>query len=98
MVTRAIHLIRFRTDMSLFGLIVSLFRLFHFGFCGILFVFLSRLLISFTSGASSPGWVKPAAEGGGLLVFCVQIYLLAFSDLRLSYMFAVLFCLHSHYG
>jgi hypothetical protein len=69
--------------MSFVGLIVSLFRL---------------LLISFTSGASSPEWVKPAAEGGGLLVFCFQVYLLAFSDLRFCYMFPILFYLHSHYS
>jgi hypothetical protein len=64
---------------------------FDFDFCGILFLFLSGLLISFTSGASSPEWVKPAAEGGQLLVFCFQLYLLAFGDLRFSYMFAIIF-------
>jgi hypothetical protein len=30
---------------------------------------LSRLCVCLTSGASSPKWVQPAAEGGGLLVF-----------------------------
>jgi hypothetical protein len=53
------------------------------------FVFvLSRLLFSFTRGASPAEWVKPAAEGGGHLP---SVYLLAFRNLQFRYMFAFVF-------
>jgi hypothetical protein len=45
-------------------------------FCSV-FV-LSRLFFSFTSGASSPEWVKPAAEGGGLSRICFLFICLFF--------------------
>jgi hypothetical protein len=70
--------------------LISQFCLFSFWFlCGIL-LFLSRLLVWFSSGVSSPKWVKPAAEGGGLLVvFCFQSYLITVCDLRFCYLFAI---------
>jgi hypothetical protein len=51
-----------------------------------------------TSGASSPEWVKPTAEGGGLLVIYVLSYLRWFCDFIFLLYFRFLFCPHSHYG
>jgi hypothetical protein len=50
------------------------------------------------SGASSPEWVKPTAEGGGLLVIYVLSYLRWFCDFTFLSYFRFLFCPHSHYG
>jgi hypothetical protein len=49
------------------------------------------VLISFSSGASSPEWIKPSAEGGGLLVFLLSVICVSVICLRL-------FCQHSHHG
>jgi hypothetical protein len=49
----------FTFSVSLICMFISIFRS--------VFVFIQ--LLFFTSGASSPEWVKPAAQGGGLLVF-----------------------------
>jgi hypothetical protein len=51
-----------------------------------------------TSGASSPEWVKPTAEGGGLLGIYVSSYLHCFCDFTFLLYFRFLFCPHSHYG
>jgi hypothetical protein len=51
-----------------------------------------------TSGASSPEWVKPTAEGGGLLGIYVLSYLRCFCDFTFLLYFRFLFCPHSHYG
>jgi hypothetical protein len=51
---------------------------------------LSRLFFSFTRGASSPKWVKPAAEGGGLSGICF-LFACFFRNLQFRYMFAFVF-------
>jgi hypothetical protein len=77
--------------------------------CTIVFLFLLlhcyvyKLCVYFsffflTSGASSPEWVKPTAEGGGLLVIYVLSYLRCFCDFTFLLYFRFLFCPHSHYG
>jgi hypothetical protein len=58
---------------------------------------LSRLFFLFTSGASSPEWVKPAAEGGGLLGICFLFSYLLFVICS-SVVCLLCFCLHSHHG
>jgi hypothetical protein len=82
--------------------IVFLIRLLHcyvykrsvdFSF-SFLFFFFSFL----TSGASSPEWLKPTAEGGGLLGIFVSSYLRCFCDFTFLLYFRFLFCPHRHYG
>jgi hypothetical protein len=82
--------------------IVFLFHLLH---CyvykpSVYFSFFFFFFFSFflTSGASSPEWVKPTAEGGGLLGIWVLSYLRCFCDFTFLLYFRFLFCPHSHYG
>jgi hypothetical protein len=98
MATRAIRLIRsltLGTEVGLAWFLVFFpFPLIYMCISLFLpvFVFIPIVLL-FTSGASSPEWVKPAAEGGGLLVFCFLFFSLAFCVLR--FLFYVRICLHS---
>jgi hypothetical protein len=50
-----------------------------------------------TSGTSSPKWVQPAAEGGGLFGICIRVNFLALRDL-FSLLCLFCFCLHSQHG
>jgi hypothetical protein len=77
----------------LFSFSFSLFCPF-FAFC---FFFFFVFCYCKTSGASSPEWVKPTAEGGGIC-FSVHVYL--FCNLQFCFMCVVgfVFCLHSQYG
>jgi hypothetical protein len=77
-------------------LISSLFFHFTVMFTSMLYsVFvLSRLLFSFTRGASSPEWVKPAVEGGGLSGICFLFICLLFVICSS----VICFRLHSHHG
>jgi hypothetical protein len=50
-----------------------------------------------TSGASSPDWVQPTAEGGGLSRICFRVNVLAFRDL-FSSLCLLCICLHTHHG
>jgi hypothetical protein len=72
---------------------------------GVSFLFISLLylqalclLFFLTSGASSPEWVKPTAEGGGLLVIYCLSYLRCFCDFTFLLYVRFLLCPHSHYG
>jgi hypothetical protein len=90
-----IKLLTFRRDVRLF-LCFSFFFVVLSSYCHVhsmlysVFV-LSRLFFSFTSGASSPEWVKPAAEGGGLLRICFLFICLLFVICSFCYMFAFVF-------
>jgi hypothetical protein len=74
-----IKLPTFRRDVRLF-LYFSFSFVVLSSYCSILYsIFvLSRLFFSFTRGASSPEWVKPAAEGGGLSRICYLFICLLF--------------------
>jgi hypothetical protein len=69
--------------------------LFGFRFVNVHFICLWFYLDSYflTSGASSPEWVKPTAEGGGLFAFLCFYVCLQFT--MLSYWFLLRVCIFS---
>jgi hypothetical protein len=57
---------------------------FYVVFC---FFVLSRLFFSFTRGASSPEWVKPAAEGEGICFLFICFLFVTCSSVMFAFVF-----------
>jgi TctA family transporter len=90
MATRAIRLKLNRLDLSRILALLLSFN-FVFIFKLISFLYLSRLVFSFTSGTSSPKWVQTPAEGGGFFMVCFLLHFLALCGLEFFFMFAIIF-------
>jgi hypothetical protein len=53
-----------------------------------------QIVVSFTSGALSPEWVKPTAEGGGFFLLVFVFICSCFQDVELVVDFANMYFAH----